>query len=81
MRQVDCHSLLVPPQSAERIPERNHDGLCTGAGERHLQVSAIFNLSVKLAKLIGDRVHHMSPHVGKNDARALAKPPGKLAPQ
>src|ERR1700674_1584526 len=66
------HSSLVPRQTTERIPERNHDWWAAGACERHLQVSAVFNLSAKLAKLICDGIYDLSPHVGKYDAGILA---------
>src|SRR2546429_9982218 len=69
---MDCHSSLTPRQTAERIPKRNHDWRATGACEGHLQVSAVFNLSAKLAKLICDGIYDLSPHVGKNDAGILA---------
>src|ERR1700730_13101561 len=67
------HSSLVPRQTTERIPERNHDWWAAGACERHLQVSAVFNLSAELAKLICDGIYDLSPHVGKSDAGILAK--------
>src|ERR1700674_101718 len=69
---MDGHSSLIPRQTTERIPERNHDWRATGACERHLQVSAVFNLSTKLAKLICDGIYDLSPHVGKTDAGILA---------
>src|SRR5713101_8606106 len=69
---MDCHSSLTPRQTAERIPKRNHDWRATGACEGHLQVSAVFNLSTKLAKLICDRIYDLSAHVGKSDAGILA---------
>src|SRR5258708_4137732 len=68
---MDCHSLLVPGHTTERIPERNHDGSAAGACEGHLQVSAVFNLATELAKLVGGGIHFLSPHVGKNDAGVL----------
>jgi len=69
---MDCHSSLTPRQTAERIPKRNHDCRATGACEGHLQVSAVFNLSTKLAKLICDGIYDLSPHIGKSDAGILA---------
>ena len=69
---MGCHSSLTPRQTAERIPKRNHDWRATGACEGHLQVSAVFNLSAKLAKLICDGIYDLSPHIGKSDAGILA---------
>src|ERR1700687_6347125 len=69
---MDGHSSLIPRQTTERIPERNHDWRAAGACERHLQVPAVFNLSAKLAKLICDGIYDLSPHVGKSDAGILA---------
>src|SRR5438477_8313590 len=64
---------VVPRQTTKRIPERNHDWPAAGVCEGHLQVSAVLNLSTKLAKLIGHGIHNFSAHVGKSDFRALVK--------
>src|SRR6266513_2694430 len=64
---------VVRRQITKRIPERNHDWRADGVCERHLQVSAVLNLSTKLAKLIGHGIHDFSAHVGKSDARAFVK--------
>src|SRR6266478_7512416 len=69
---MDGHSLPISRQTPERIPERNHDWRAAGACERHLQVSAVFNLSAELAKLICDGIYDLSSHVGKSDAGILA---------
>src|SRR6266853_1737489 len=69
---MDGHSLPISRQTTERIPERNHDWRVAGACERHLQVSAVFNLSAELAKLICDGIYDLSSHVGKSDAGILA---------
>ena len=68
---MDGHSSLAPRPTTERIPERNHNWRATGACEGHLQVSAVFNLSAELAKLICDRIYDLSLHVGKSDAGIL----------
>src|ERR1700720_318117 len=69
---MDGHSSSISRQTPECIPKRNHDWGATGACERHLQVSAVFNLSAELAKLICDRIYDLSPHVGKSDAGILS---------
>ena len=69
---MDGHSSPISKQTPERIPERNHDWGATGTCERHLQVSAVFNLSAELAKLICDGIYDLSAHVGKSDAGILA---------
>src|SRR6266446_807809 len=69
---MDGHSSLASRHTTERIPERNHNWRATGACEGHLQVSAVFNLSAELAKLICDGIYDLSPHVGKSDAGILS---------
>src|SRR5260370_26464846 len=58
------------------VPERNHDGFLALAGEGKFEVTRVFELATKLAKLIGNRMHNVSAmirkrylHVAADDSR------------
>src|SRR5205085_8723826 len=64
-------SFVILRKTAERIAQRNHNGLATRTCKRHLQVSAVLNLARKFAVLIAHRMRHMTPQIRKRDVHVL----------
>src|ERR1700730_8191255 len=63
-------SCLFLRQTAQRFAERDHNRLAGRCGEGQLQVTAVFDFTTELTKLVGNRVHHVAMHIGNEYAGA-----------
>ncbi len=45
------------------VAKGNHDRFIVSAGERHLEVATVLDVTAELSELIGYDVHRISPHV------------------
>src|SRR2546428_1366418 len=59
-KHLSLRFLVHLPKS---VAERNHDWFIVSAGERHLEVTTVLDVTAELSELIGYDMHRISPHV------------------